>query len=946
MEDAQWLSSTISKLDEHVVTVVITSYNSKDHVFAAIDSVLTQSLHRVKILLIDDCSTDGSFEAIDQKYCSDPRIDLIRTETNSGAAGGPRNLGIRLVETPYVTFLDSDDVLERHALKNMLFAALENEADVVCGSTDRVQTVSGRRSRWYPKHYAEQRVLGSILDFPELIEDTNSTAKLYRVGFLRDQGILYPEGVVYEDLPFSTMAYVKSSKTVVLPVRVYDWRIYPADVRLSITNQRDTDANLIARLDALALVSKIVAGEEYAVLQEILDVKFLKHDARIYLNDVFVKGLEPVKETLEILRPHLEKIPHEHFAQIGFMEARAYACALAGNVLGVREALLYPNKFGVSAGQIVTDNASEARYWVPSNATLEEFGSSRELLEISADDVLLTPTSKVRMYHQLSASDGEAKGIVQGVTQDPLGILNDQSLRATIVLRTKGVPRKTRYELPLTMVADGAGRYTWNFRVPAMGIVTGHRHVRWNVSIQLTDGEFTNLSPVRVELEHRSTTTFRARGVLNGLFGLRHQLQTSKQDNLEVSGAPYQGLGARVYMIVSRLDYMTARFKQRMVGATVGSTSRLLKYVYPILRRFPIQQDTALFESHMGKGMSDSPKAIADELGVAAPKIKKVWSLVSPAKKVKAGADTQVKRGHFRYFYYLATAKYIVDNQSLPRYFVKRPGQVYLQTWHGIPLKKMGFDEPSIISSGEQGRAVVLEASGKWDGLVVPNEYFGEVFVPAFGFTGTAVSPGTPRNDVLINEIDAKARLRRKFGIPEGKKVVLYAPTFRESLKNKRSAVQMPFSMADWKEQFGADYHLITRSHYLNKFAVHWSFKPYSTDLSNYPEVSDLYLLADVLITDYSSVMFDFAQLNKPIVIYAYDYNDYASSTRGTYFDLREESPGAFVETQEELFDVLEDLDRLNSETEEKLHRFRAKFASGEDGKASKRAVEFLLRES
>src|SRR5699024_9607378 len=121
---------------------------------------------------------------------------------------------------------------------------------------------------------------------------------------------------------------------------------------------------------------------------------------------------------------------------------------------------------------------------------------------------------------------------------------------------------------------------------------------------------------------------------------------------------------------------------------------RLVKYVYPIMRNLPLQEDTAFFESHMGKGKTDSPKAIADELALVAPHVKRVWSLVNPDARAAKEEGKQVKRGHFSYFYHLATAKYIIDNQSLPRYFVKRPGQVYLQTWHGIPLKKMGFDEP------------------------------------------------------------------------------------------------------------------------------------------------------------------------------------------------------------------------------------------------------------
>jgi CDP-glycerol glycerophosphotransferase len=173
--------------------------------------------------------------------------------------------------------------------------------------------------------------------------------------------------------------------------------------------------------------------------------------------------------------------------------------------------------------------------------------------------------------------------------------------------------------------------------------------------------------------------------------------------------------------------------------------------------------------------------------------------------------------------------------------------------------------------------------------------------------------------------------------------VVLYAPTFREALPHSGRAAPSPLALDRWIEQLGDTHYLLLRPHYLNRYSLNRNHAPYLMDVSGIDEVSELYRLADVLITDYSSTMFDYLWLDKPVVIYAPDYEQYADEDRGVYFDLRADSPGPFCEDDERLYDVLRDLPTTWPALLPAMRLFRERYCGTEDGLAAARSVDFLL---
>ena len=292
----------------------------------------------------------------------------------------------------------------------------------------------------------------------------------------------------------------------------------------------------------------------------------------------------------------------------------------------------------------------------------------------------------------------------------------------------------------------------------------------------------------------------------------------------------------------------------------------------------------------------------------------------------------------------LASADVVVANDCMSMPWVKRPGATYLQTWHGTPLKRIHHDAP--VREGyltEPDRDVA-----RWDMLLSPNPASTERLRHAFRFGGEVHETGYPRNDVLTSpqRDEVRARVRAELGIDDGTTAVLYAPTWRDHLVLDRmgeSDYEVPIDLAAFADRLGKDHVLMTRLH--SMVAGRLAIPPGAPviDVSDRAESAELYLAADMLVTDYSSVMFDFAVTGKPMVFYTYDLEHYRDDLRGFYFDLAEVAPGPLVRTSEELVEAIVDSDVTASDLADRYARFRDTFCSLEDGHATDRVLDLLF---
>ncbi|MDY0404615.1 CDP-glycerol glycerophosphotransferase family protein [Virgibacillus sp. 179-BFC.A HS] len=393
--------------------------------------------------------------------------------------------------------------------------------------------------------------------------------------------------------------------------------------------------------------------------------------------------------------------------------------------------------------------------------------------------------------------------------------------------------------------------------------------------------------------------------------------------------------------------------KITMLAKGVFRKFRRSSYYFPTMRLFynigrrviPVDDKLILFESGVGKQYSDSPRKIYEEILERGLDYKKVW-VYNKRRRFMDENTIKVKRLSPKYYYYLLKARYWVNNQNFPTYIQKRPATTYLQTWHGTPLKKMLYDIEEIHGRSDDYLERVSNAVKNWDYLVSPSDYATKAFRSAFRYDGEVLEVGYPRNDIFYHadRHQVAKSVRSRLGIDPAKKIILYAPTFRDdqiSKKNKFS-FDLNMNLYDMQEKLGDDYVVLLRMHVVvsSKLHIDEELQDFVWNVSGYPDIQELLLISDILITDYSSVMFDFANTGKPMLFYTYDFEHYRDDLRGFYFDFEDEAPGPFVYDTDEIIANILRITDVQAAYKQKYHAFQKKFCQLEDGKATKRVVD------
>ena len=348
-----------------------------------------------------------------------------------------------------------------------------------------------------------------------------------------------------------------------------------------------------------------------------------------------------------------------------------------------------------------------------------------------------------------------------------------------------------------------------------------------------------------------------------------------------------------------------------------------------------------VYQSFEGR-YSDNPRAIHAALSREGGH-RHVW-LQDPALAASFpdGVET-VPYGSPESIAALEAADLVVANTHTDITWRKKPGATYLQTWHGTPLKRIHWD----VLWAPEGRLDRLQQDvDQWDLLISPNAASTPFLRGAFRYDREVLETGYPRND-LLNSPDAaaiRARVRRELGIADGVTAVLYTPTWRDDFvfEGGSDDLVLDLDVDAFMDALGADHVLLLRVHYMLTGRLAAAGHDAVRDVSFHPEVAELYLAADAMVTDYSSTMFDFAVTGKPMAFYAYDLDDYRDRQRGFYFDFLPEAPGPVVTTTPELIEAIADLGAIETGYGERYARFRERFCHLEDGHATERVLARL----
>ena len=398
----------------------------------------------------------------------------------------------------------------------------------------------------------------------------------------------------------------------------------------------------------------------------------------------------------------------------------------------------------------------------------------------------------------------------------------------------------------------------------------------------------------------------------------------------------------------------------RKMCRNINLVIKKIRYIWYKIK-YKMDDETILFEAFGGRNYTCSPKAIYEKM-LSMPQFKNfkfVWAFLdTDIHDVKEDKRTTIVKSKSKEYYkYCSIAKYWIVNSIMEESLTKKKGQVYVQCWHGTPIKKLRCDievDGSVLNTIKEIRKRNDIDAKRFDYFISPSKYCTEKFISAFNLKklnkeNIIIEEGYPRNDFLFNKTQKDITLiKEKLKIPINKKVIFYLPTFRDNQHTSGIGYtyELQIDFDRLRKAIGDEYVVLFSPHYFIANSIDLSkYEGFVINVARYDEINELYLVSDIIMTDYSSVFFDFANLKRPIVFYMYDYDLYQSRLRDFYISL-DELPGPITRTQEELEKCI-----INIETEfpkyvRKYEDFNKKYNYLDDGNASERVIKEIFKEA
>jgi CDP-glycerol glycerophosphotransferase len=359
----------------------------------------------------------------------------------------------------------------------------------------------------------------------------------------------------------------------------------------------------------------------------------------------------------------------------------------------------------------------------------------------------------------------------------------------------------------------------------------------------------------------------------------------------------------------------------------------------------PIDDQAVYLQSYTGVAATDSQRAIHDELRRTRPDLTLYWGVADHATQVPDGGVPVVIQSR-EWYRVLATSRYLCNNIDFDRWFTKRPGQQFLQTFHGYPAKSMGIRlwEAKQFTP-RRVAAELARTSDGWDLILTPAPEMDVHYRTEYAYDGPIESAGYPRDDALLapDAEEARRAARERLGVSPEATVVLYAPTWRDDLATsyRSAAIVRHLDLESATERLGEEYVFLMRGHRFHARGARRSGRTARLiDVTDYPEINDLILASDAAVLDYSSLRFDFALTGRPMLFLVPDLPTYTGGVRGFLYPFEESAPGPLIDDAEEVVARLQDLDGVRAEFADAYEQFNARFNYLQDGKAAERVVK------
>lgn len=428
-------------------------------------------------------------------------------------------------------------------------------------------------------------------------------------------------------------------------------------------------------------------------------------------------------------------------------------------------------------------------------------------------------------------------------------------------------------------------------------------------------------------------------GNLSSLFGIRVYGFESIKSELDENSVIYIAVSDQALGEIS--SFLDDKGIKNYIPVDLDMKKEIIYSIKGYFDNAPIQNNKVIVECYEGLSYCCNPKYIVEGLHKTSGDIDIVWGVQNCPREGFPEYVRQVERYSKEYFYEFYTAKLLISNTGIP-FDARRKEQYHIETWHGTgPLKKGGFD-----ANYEVTDTLYLEAMEKSPDVCLAGSEFNVSFYhTAYHYKGEVMRTGCPRNDILFEENKETAlKIYREYNIDPNKKIVLYAPTFRgwKSVKSfKYYDIDIDKVMESLQERFGGDYVLLGRYHYfLRNFIESKSWKGDVINVSDYPDTQELLVAADILITDYSSIMWDFSLQRKPVFLYHNDESEYLDE-RGFYCPPRE-LPYPTGHDNDDLCNKI--LNFNQQEYLEHLNAFFDKYGAFDKGDATDQVVAHIMK--
>lgn len=914
------------------VTVVVITYNDAERLPDAIRSALGQTLRNLEVILVNHGSTDNTAAVADRLAANESRLTVIHLPDNEGGPGRPCNAGIDAARGRYVTILASDDLLEPDACRRMVFAADLHRADVVLGRPVRVHVHDkGRLQSWMPAVYDSPGTFQGVRENPLIIFDQISASKLYSRDFLLANQIRFPEDLIYEDQVFTNHVYLAARHIVVQSDLTYRWMVREKAERLSVTFTRGELQNLRNRIEANrridALYDKYAAGD----LRVVKDRKFLSHDLRLYLQDLWLRSDEYQQTFVEEAGTYLETISEDVLDELPPIYRAILFLLRSRNVplvLAAGEYLSKPSRVSVP---LYRDG--ERVYWAQDRPSDPAAQAALDVTDLHLDRTPLPSFPLACRVASIRLEGARAKVSLEVV--NPLEKIPDTEVSFGLVLRCRQQPGRAHSVPAAATRRHGYVDLEAAVDLSALPFVRA-RTQTWDAYVRVSSRLGDRIARVMVRPSQLPDKPVEVRPPHHYLTGGALLPYVTRKGALSFQLVNHSYWRRRAGDVVKQAADTAASIRRSVTPPIRRGRIATTHFLHS---RLPIQENLVLFESFEGRQYSDGPRAIYEALHKAHPGVEAVWSYRRSARLNTFPKDVRlVLRGSAEYYRTLARARYLVDNYGLPTRFRKRDGAIYIQTWHGTPFKLMFFDSPLVRSMSEERWRHYQELVDRWDYLIATSPYFEQTFVRSANFSNELLRTGSPRNDRLVREntTDVSMAIRQRLGLPTDRRVALYAPTYRAAAASTYS----PFDMRDAARHLGDEWFFVYRQHYYRRqVRIPNDLAWFGIDMTLHPDVNDLMLASDLLISDYSSIIADYAVLGRPIILYTPDLEDY-ERTFGMYVDLRDVAPGPLVTDTDGLVHVLQELDDVRQAYAQRYTDFVEVFCPAEDGTASARVVK------